>query len=189
MQEPKADKDDEFCHKVNEALNNPDAAVAAAMAEEGGGGMRGLPSNLASALAGQLGERSICCVELGLLQYMFRSPHNAVRQTADCPVLASEHVSTLQSLFTNNVLSAVSCVLLSGSQSIEITHIKILLVLVILNFSLLLPLWCKKMCNRRYWVRSIFQRRGSRELTTIWSVNCICTMQSTFYRNALVQAF
>ncbi|XP_062520490.1 proteasomal ubiquitin receptor ADRM1-like isoform X2 [Corticium candelabrum] len=59
MQEPKADKDDEFCHKVNEALNNPDAAVAAAMAEEGGGGMRGLPSNLASALAGQLGNSNL----------------------------------------------------------------------------------------------------------------------------------
>lgn len=57
LQEPKTDKDDDYCHKVNEALNNPDAAVAAALAEESGGGMRGgMPPNLAAALAGQLGK-------------------------------------------------------------------------------------------------------------------------------------
>jgi hypothetical protein len=60
MQEPKVDKDDEYCRKVNEALNNPDAAMAAAIAEEGGGGLRGgLPPNIAAALAGQLGNSGL----------------------------------------------------------------------------------------------------------------------------------
>jgi len=43
MQEPKADKDEEFCKKVNENLNNPPAPGTA---RSGGGGAGGLPAGL-----------------------------------------------------------------------------------------------------------------------------------------------